>query len=118
MRLAIIQCSGRPDIWVQKPFDRNTWLKELQGYVGGYVEHVPMPESFTTGDLYANEEGRLYNLKTNRRAGTLMMAAWLIDAWHRGGVYTDLVFEMMVLCGNVVWCVLEDGESYDEPEAE
>jgi uncharacterized protein DUF3846 len=39
-------------------------LKELQQFVGGYIEYVP----HSTPIAYCNEEGRLKNLPLNRRA--------------------------------------------------
>jgi uncharacterized protein DUF3846 len=39
-------------------------LLELQGFVGGYIEHVP----FSRPLAYCNEEGRLNNLPVNAEA--------------------------------------------------
>lgn len=43
-------------------------LEELQGYVGGYIELISLPQ---TKFLVINEEGKLYNLSLNRKATSL-----------------------------------------------
>jgi hypothetical protein len=42
--------------------DREMTLKEMQKFVGGYIEMLP----FENGHLIFNEEGRMKNLKTNQ----------------------------------------------------
>lgn len=42
--------------------------KELQGYVGGYIEIVRLPNNYI---LVVDEEGRLKNKKLNKKASEL-----------------------------------------------
>lgn len=70
-------------------------LKELQGIVGGYIETVPHWSRYD-GRLcavYANETGRIDNLRLNRRATDL----WL-EALGRGPFrYEPLLFGDIVV---------------------
>lgn len=43
-------------------------LEELQGYVGGYIELINLPQNQF---LVINEEGKLNNLPLNRKATSL-----------------------------------------------
>lgn len=46
----------------------NFSYKELQGYVGGYIEIVRLPNNYI---LVVDEEGRLKNKKLNKKASEL-----------------------------------------------
>lgn len=48
--------------------DTDFSYKELQGYVGGYIEIVRLPNSYI---LVVDEEGRLKNKKLNKKASEL-----------------------------------------------
>lgn len=51
-------------------------LKELQSYVGGYIETLPVA---TSQLMVVNEEGKLLNLPTNKRATEIAIENCVID---------------------------------------
>ena len=53
-------------------------LKELQGYVGGYIQIVPLPNG---EELVINEEGKLDGLPTNQLATSIWKKAYPISKY-------------------------------------
>lgn len=51
-------------------------LKELQNYVGGYIETLPVA---TKQLMVVNEEGKLNNLPTNKRATEIAIENCVFD---------------------------------------
>ena len=51
-------------------------LKELQNYVGGYFETLPVA---TTQLMVVNEEGKLINLPINKRATDIALENCILD---------------------------------------
>lgn len=51
-------------------------LKELQGYVDGYIETLPVA---TTQLMVVNEEGKLNNLPPNKRATEIALENCILD---------------------------------------
>lgn len=57
-------------------------LEELQGYVGGLIEIVPLPEKDgETLAVIVNEEGKLEGLPTNQNATKLWKKAYPIELY-------------------------------------
>lgn len=83
--MATLLVPGQPPCEV-KPADVSFTLEELQGLVGGLIEHVVAADG---RDLIINEEGKLLGMEPNHQATQL----WL------GGVQHD-----DVLVGPVVVC--------------
>lgn len=84
--------------------NRKMILQELQACVGGYIERVPMPETFT-GDLYAHEEGLLVDAPVfNVLASLLMRRTWIKDVLDSSpdDPFTVLEPGMMTLVGDLV----------------
>ena len=50
-------------------------LRELQGYVGGYIERIGLPDGTS---MYVNEEGVLERLAHNRRASELASPHYVV----------------------------------------
>lgn len=103
MKMTLIKVDGTREVLAER--DSNPTLDELQKAVGGYIERVCMPETFTA-QLWANEEGLLVGLPLNAAASALMASTWL--------AYTDasnLNSGMMTLVGPVV---LVEGATDDD----
>ncbi len=64
-------------------------LRELQNYVGGFVEQIPIGMGHV---LYVNEDGRLLELQHNRKASELASQ-----------------FGYPPIVGNAVYCKAEEG---------
>jgi len=65
-------------------------LEEMQKFVGGYVERLPLPN----GDaMYVNEEGRLLDLPVNKMASVF----WYINWKQKENIV-----------GNVIYCQEKD----------
>jgi len=79
-------------------------LKDLQGYVGGYIETIQLGQSGQ--NAYVNEEGRLRNLPVNNRATRL-----IYDLQPHLGI--PCVFGNMVIIG----APTADGEDTDVSES-
>lgn len=62
---------------------KNT-LEDMQEVVGGYIEEVPLDEDAI---LVCNEEGKLDNLKANRRVGNDVIAGTFFIAREDGSEY-------------------------------
>jgi Domain of unknown function (DUF3846) len=77
-------------------------LRFMQGIVGGYIEHLGMPDGKL--DVWLNEEGKLEGLPINDVATNLL---WQWDPRFRG---------QDVLVGNVVLTGNKGPETWDVPE--
>ena len=51
-------------------------LETLQGYVGGLIEYVPVPEGCPV-EFIVNEEGLLLGMPHNKLASDLLKSFWL-----------------------------------------
>ena len=66
----LIPADSTKPITVVNPKDGKKFtLEELQGFVGGYIERIPVKGGF----MYLNEEGKLKDLPRNERATQLAL---------------------------------------------
>tara|TARA_Y100000590_G_C15161255_1_gene803643 strand:+ start:237 stop:590 length:354 start_codon:yes stop_codon:yes gene_type:complete len=71
-----------------------TGLKDMQALVGGFIEHVHIPQFKRAVHGYINEEGKLLKLPANVRASTIVFGA----DWH---AWRDVIVgDMVLLCSN------------------
>ena len=76
----LIQADGAEQ--TVKPKDGKKFsLKELQGYVGGLVQFVPLPDGRT---LVCNDEGKLIGLPVNNVATDLWKKLYPIEKYPIG----------------------------------
>lgn len=71
-------------------------LDELQEYVGGYIEYVPMPRHCPF-DIIVNEEGMLRGMPHNFMASQIAMHLWLNEHEEK-----DLVLDMLNIVGPAI----------------
>lgn len=74
-------------------------LKELQGFVGGYIELVRLP---TGMDIWLNEEGKLNDLTFNEKATALA---------------NGVIAQSDYIVGDVLFCSQELTKDDDEEDA-
>ena len=67
--IRIIKPDGTEEGWQG---DRHPTLEEMQGWVGGYIEHVVVMSGGRKVDALVNEEGKLNGLPVNQKA-TMMV---------------------------------------------
>lgn len=71
----LIKSTGE-EIIVSPTKGKHFTLKELQSYVGGYIETLPVA---TSQLMVVNEEGKLLNLPINKRATEIAIENCVID---------------------------------------
>lgn len=82
-----------PDRWDVHEVPNTDDLETLQGYVGGLIEYVPMPERCPV-EFIVNEEGMLLGMRHNKLASDLLKSFWL-QAHDK----KDLVLGMLEIVG-------------------
>lgn len=71
----LIKSTGE-EIIVSPAKGKHFTLKELQSYVGGYIETLPVA---TSQLMIVNEEGKLLNLPINKRATEIAIENCVLD---------------------------------------
>lgn len=69
--ITVIKPDGGGDTTIHDP-SRPPTIKEVQSWVGGWIEQIMPPWVSSGVQIYAHEEGRIHNMKINQRASEIV----------------------------------------------